>query len=103
MPARTSLKLWPGFHFAHRGLHEAKDAVEINAERSAPLALGHLGDGRILRRPHAVIHHQAMDPTQRLRSSGHEKTSVLRAGKLLAKGDTLVAASTLFRERLSLR
>ncbi len=59
-------------HLSHASLHQTKNAIQIDRQRRPPLRVRHGGNRLIVRRPHAVVHDQAVQPPKRSDRSGNQ-------------------------------
>ena len=82
-------------------LDQAKNAVDIYRHGSVPLLIGHAVDGRILRRPDAVIRDQDVEPPESGHRRRYQLPSRLGAGKFALHG-AAIRGPAFAHERVSL-
>jgi hypothetical protein len=69
---------------------------EVGVDRRPPASERHLGDGDVLRRPHAGVGHAGVEPTEGLDGCGHERVGL----RLVAQVGSQRDAADLGGQRL---
>src|SRR5271157_2296301 len=83
-------------------LDQRKHAIQIHRDGTMPLFVGHAIDGRILRRPDAVIRNQNVEPPERRDRSRYQLLRRLR-GREIALRRATVSLATCTHQILGLR
>src|SRR5215472_10542984 len=89
-------------HLGRTVLNQAKDAVEIDGERCAPLFVGHLVDGSVVRRPDTVIADHDVDFAKVVNCSCDQWAGGLDGGKVSLHSLAAIDSPTLLNQALSL-
>ena len=89
-------------HLRHSRLHQSEDRVEIDGHGPTPLLIGHLGDGRLVGRPDAVIDHENVETAEGRDCGVYQGAAVGWSTEFLADGNAPLRPTALGHESLSL-
>ena len=89
-------------HLRHGMFDQAKNRVQVNGKRGAPLFIGHIFDGYILHGPDAMIGDQNIDPAEMFDCLCNQDAGRIGIGQVAGEGVT-VRFAAFFCQSLRLR